>query len=67
MSSFKLSFVGDMTFVQENSSSDDKCQDTADGMTGDSLLRHPAHVPGSLPASLPYYLFTVDLNGNLEI
>lgn len=69
MSSFKLNCLGKTKFVQENSNLDDKCQDTPDGMTRETLIRHPAHVPGGLSASsLPYScLFIVDPNGNLEI
>lgn len=58
MSSFKLSCLGKTKFVQENSNLDDKCQDTPDGMTRETLIRHPAHVPGGLSVSLsPLFLF----------
>lgn len=68
MSSFKLNCLGKTKFVQENSNLDDKCQDTPDGTTRETLIRHPAHVPGGLSVSLPYsYLFMVDPNRNLEI
>lgn len=72
MSSFRLNCLGETKFVRENSNLDDKCQDTPDGMTGEALIRLPAHVPGGLSVSLSLshsysYLFMVDPNRNLEI
>lgn len=59
MSSFKLNCLGKAKFVEENSHLDDKCQDTPDGMTGDTLIRHPDHVPGDLSVSLsPILIFS---------
>lgn len=51
MSSFKLNCLGDAKFVEENNNLDDKCQDTPDGSTGETLIRLPAHVPGGLSVS----------------
>lgn len=71
MSSLKLNCLGESKFVQENSNLDDKCQDTPDDMTGETLIKLiklPAPVPGGLCHSPSYsYLFTVDPNGNIEI
>lgn len=75
MSSFKLNCLGETKFVRENSNLDDKCQDAPDGMTGETLIRLPAHVPGGLSVSLSFtpsphsysYVFMVDPNRNLEI
>ena len=51
MSSFKLNCLGEAKFVEENNNLDDKCQDTPDGSTGETLIRLPAHVPGGLSIS----------------
>lgn len=51
MSSFKLNCLGEAKFVEENNNLDDKCQDTPDGSTGETLIRLPAHVPGGLSVS----------------
>lgn len=55
MSSLKLNCLGESKFVQENSNLDDKCQDTPDDMTGETLIKLiklPAPVPGGLSVIL---------------
>ena len=69
MSSFKLNCLGEAKFVEENNNLDDKCQDTPDGSTGETLYQAPSsRSRWPVCLSLPYsYLFTADPNGNLEI